>query len=131
LQLALQADPRFRNVRASITQPGVIVLEGEVFDDDAKTAAEGAVAGVQGVKRVINALTTQSLKWLLLQNRINQTLQRNGFTRVSVKVIGDTAFISGHVSSPADKERAVSMVKSAAPDLTIGTNLIQVSSPGL
>jgi osmotically-inducible protein OsmY len=130
-QLALEGDPRFKNVRASITQPGVIVLEGEVFDDAAKAAAAGAVAGVQGVKRVINAVTTQTLQWLLLQNRINQTLQQNGLTRVSVKVIGKTAFINGQVSSDADKDRAVSVVKSAAPDLTIGTNLIQVDSAGL
>ena len=55
-QLALGADPRFKNVHASITQPGVIVLDGEVFDDVAKGAAEQTVARVQGVERVINAL---------------------------------------------------------------------------
>jgi general secretion pathway protein A len=130
-QLALEADPRFKNVHATITQPGVIVLEGEVFDDAAKTAAEAAVAAVQGVKRMINPLTTETLKWLLLQIRINQMLQQNGFTLVSVKVIGKTAFISGQVSSDVDGERAVSVVKSAAPDLTIGTNLIEVKSPWL
>ena len=128
--MALEADPRFKSVHASITQPGVIVLEGEVFDDAAKDAARETVAVVQGVKRVINALTTESLKWLLVQNHINQTLQQNGFTLVSVKVIGQTAFLSGRVSSDADKDRAVSVVKSSAPDLTIGTNLIQVDSSG-
>jgi osmotically-inducible protein OsmY len=107
------------------------VLEGEVFDDAAKRAAETAVAGVQGVKRVINALTTETLNWLLLQNRVNQTLQQNGLTLVSVKVIGKTAFLSGQVNSDADKDRAVSVVKSVAPELTIGTNLIQVRSSGL
>jgi BON domain len=124
--LTLEADPRFKKVHASITQPGVIVLEGEVFDDPAKGAAERTVAGVQGVKRVINALTTESLKWLLMQTRINQTLQQNGFALVSVKVIGNTVFLSGQVSSDADKDRAASVVKSAAPDSTIGTNLIEV-----
>jgi osmotically-inducible protein OsmY len=107
------------------------VLEGAVFDDAAKSAAEATVAGVQGVKRVINALTTESLNWLLAQNRVNEALQKNGFTLVSVKVIGKTAFIGGQVSSNADLDRAVSVVKSAAPDLTVGTNLIQVKSPGL
>jgi hypothetical protein len=130
-QLALEGDPRFKNVHATITQPGVIVLEGDVFDNDAKSAAEAAVAGVQGVKRVINALTTQSLQWLVLQNRINQALQQNGLALVSVKVIGKTAFMSGQVSKSADKDRAVLVVKSAAPDLTIGTNLIQVKTSGL
>jgi len=125
-QLALEADPRFKNVHAAITQPGVIVLDGEVFDDAAKGAAEQTVAGVQGVKRVINALTTESLKWLLTQNHINQMLQQNGLVLVSVKVIGKTVFLSGQVGSDADKDRAASVVKSAAPDMTIGTNLIEV-----
>ncbi len=131
VQLALKADPRFNNVHVSITQPGVIVLEGNVFDNDAKAAATRTAEGVQGVKQVINALQTETLRWLLVQNRVNQSLQRSGFAFVSVKVIGTTAFISGKVSSEADKDRAVAVVKSAAPELTIGTNLIDVVSPGL
>lgn len=109
VQLALQSDPRFKSVRATVTQPGVIVLEGDVFDNDAKGAAEQTVVGVEGVKRVINALTTNSLQWLLVQNRINQALQQNGFPLVSVKVIGKTAYISGQVSSDADKDRAATV----------------------
>lgn len=131
VQLALQSDPRFKSVRATVTQPGVIVLEGEVFDNDAKGAAEQTAVGVEGVKRVINALTTNSLQWLLLQNRINQALQQNGFPLVSVKVIGKTAFISGQVSSDAEKGKAVALVNSTAQDVTIGTNLITVVSPGM
>lgn len=131
VQLALQADPRFKNVHATVTQPGVIVLEGEVFDQDAQAAAEQTAEGVQGVKRVIDALTTETLQWLLVQNRVSQALQQNGFPLVSVKVVGKTAFISGQVSSDADKDRAATVVKSAAPDLDIGTNLINVVSPGL
>jgi BON domain len=131
VQLALKADPRFNNVDASITQPGVVVLEGDVFDNEVKAAATRTVAGIQGVKQVINALKTETLRWLLEQNRVNQMLQRSGFAFVSVKVIGTTAFISGKVSSEADKDRAVAVVKSAAPDLTIGTNLIDVVSAGL
>ena len=107
------------------------MLEGEVFDNDTRAAAEKTVAGVVGVKRVINALTTNSLQWLLVQNRINQALQQNGFPLVSVKVVGKTAYISGQVSSDADKDRAVAVVNSTAPDVTIGTNLIDVVPPGL
>jgi len=114
-----------------VTQPGVIVLEGEVFDNDAKGAAEQTVVGVEGVKRVINALRTNSLQWLLVQNRINQALQQNGFPLVSVKVIGNTAFISGQVNSNSDKDRAIAVVNSAAPDVTIGTNLIDVIPQGI
>jgi osmotically-inducible protein OsmY len=114
-----------------VTQPGVIVLEGEVFDNDAKAAAEQTVVGVEGVKRVINALRTDSLQWLLVQNRINQALQQNGFPLVSVKVIGKTAYISGQVSSNAEKDKAITVVTSVAPDVTIGTNLITVVPPGI
>jgi hypothetical protein len=131
VQLALQSDPRFKSVRATVTQPGVIVLEGEVFDNDAKGAAEQTVVGVEGVKRVINALKTDSLQWLLVQNRINQALQQNGFPLVSVKVIGKTAYISGQVSSDAEKDKAITVVNSTAPDVTIGTNLITVMPQGI
>jgi osmotically-inducible protein OsmY len=114
-----------------VTQPGVIVLEGEVFDNDAKGAAEQTVVGVEGVKRVINALKTDSLQWLVVQNRINQALQQNGFPLVSVKVIGKTAYISGQVSSDAEKDKAITVVNSTAPDVTIGTNLITVMPQGI
>lgn len=131
VQLALQSDPRFKSVRATVTQPGVIVLEGDVFDNDAKNAAEQTAVGVEGVKRLINALTTNSLQWLLVQNRINQALQQNGFPLVSVKVIGKTAFISGQVSSAAAKDQAVAVVNSTAPGVTVGTNLITVVPAGI
>ena len=126
VQLALEADPRFKGVRATVTQPGVVVLEGGVFDNDAKNAAQRTASSVEGVNRVINALTTNSLQWLVVQNRINQALQQNGLPLVSVKVIGKTAYISGQVSKAADKDRAVNVVNSTEPDITVGTNLINV-----
>jgi osmotically-inducible protein OsmY len=126
VQLALEADPRFKGVRATVTQPGVVVLEGGVFDNDAKNTAQRTASSVEGVNRVINALTTNSLQWLVVQNRINQALQRNGLPLVSVKVIGKTAYISGQVRKAADKDRAVNVVNSTEPDITVGTNLISV-----
>jgi osmotically-inducible protein OsmY len=126
VQLALQSDPRFKNVRATQTQPGVIVLEGQVFDDDAKASAQQTAAGVEGVNRVINALTTNSLQWLQAQNRIGQALQRNGLKLVSVKVIGKTAYLSGQVRSDLEKDKAAQIVTSTEPDITVGTNLINV-----
>jgi osmotically-inducible protein OsmY len=126
VQLALQSDPRFKNVRATQTQPGVIVLEGQVFDDDAKSSAQQTAAGVEGVNRVINALTTNSLQWLQAQNRIGQALQRNGLKLISVKVIGKTAYLSGQVRSDLEKDKAAQIVTSTEPDITVGTNLINV-----
>jgi osmotically-inducible protein OsmY len=126
VQLALEADPRFKNVHATITQPGVIVLEGDVFDDKAKAAAQRTATGVEGVTRVINALKTTSLQWLEVQNRVNQALQRSGYPLVNAKVIGSTAYLSGQVKTDLDKQRVVTVVRSAGPDLKIGTNLITV-----
>jgi osmotically-inducible protein OsmY len=127
VQLALQADPRFRNVRATVTQPGVVVLEGEVFDRDTQAAAGQTAARVEGVKRVINALTTQTLHWLNEQNRVNMALAQAGYKLVSVKVIGKTAYLSGQVPTDLDKQKAATIVISTAPDLQIGTNLITIS----
>jgi len=50
---------------------------------------------------------------------------------VSVKVIGKTAYLSGQVSSNAEKDKAVTIVISTAPEVTIGTNLINVVPPGI
>jgi hypothetical protein len=130
VQLALASDPRFKNVRATVTQPGVIVLEGEVLDNDAKAAAEQALVSVAGIKRVIDALTTESLQSLLAQIRINQALEQSGFPLVSVKVSLKTVKISGQVSSDADKDRAVAVVNATEPDVTVDRNLINVVSAG-
>ena len=106
------------------------MLEGEVLDNDAKAAAEQAVVGIAGIKRVIDALTTESLQWLLAQIRINQALQQSGFPLVSVKVILKTVKISGQVDNDADKDRAVAVVNATEPDLTVDRNLINVVSAG-
>jgi osmotically-inducible protein OsmY len=113
-----------------VTQPGVIVLEGEVLDNDAKAAAEQALVGLAGTKRVIDALTTESLQSLLAQIRINQALEQSGFPLVSVKVSLKTVKISGQVSSDADKDRAIAVVNATEPDVTVDRNLINVVSAG-
>jgi len=124
VQLTMEADPRFKNVRVTVTQPGVIVIEGQVFDQTTQAAAGQTVASVEGVKRVINALTTQTLHWLDEQVRVNAALAQAGYTLVSVKVIGQTAYLSGQVSTDLDKQKVATIVLSTAPDLEIGTNLI-------
>ncbi|MBF6561431.1 MAG: BON domain-containing protein [Candidatus Binataceae bacterium] len=124
VQLAMQADARFKNVRVTVTQPGVIVLEGQVFDQTTQAAAGQTAAAVEGVKRVINALTTQTLHWLDEQVRVNAALAQAGYTLVSVKVVGQTAYLSGQVSTDLDKQKVATIVLSTAPDLEVGTNLI-------
>jgi hypothetical protein len=127
VQLAMEADVRFKNVHVTVTQPGVVVLEGQVFDRKVLTAAGQTAAGVEGVKRVINALTTQTLNWLDVQNRANTMLAQAGYKLVLCKVIGNTAYLSGQVPTDLDKQKAETIVLSAAPGLRIGTNLITIS----
>ncbi len=127
VELAMHADPRFGNVVVEVTQPGVVVLRGTVFDDKTRDAAANTARNVGGVTRVINVLSTQTLGWLETQIRVNQALQQAGLKLVSVKVIGKTAYLSGQVATALDRDRAQTVVITAAPDLTIGTNLITVA----
>ena len=126
VQEALGGDPRFKDVHATLTQPGTVVLEGSVFDSKASDAAAQAVTSVPGVTRVINALTTTSFGWKLTQLRINQMLLNGGLGSVTATVIGNQAFLDGTVYSAADKQRAESIVQNAAPGITIGSNIVRV-----
>jgi hypothetical protein len=126
VQEALGGDPRFKDVHATVTQPGTVVLEGSVFDRKASDAAAQAVRSVAGVTRVINALTTTSFNWKLTQLRINQMLLNAGLGSVTATVIGNQAFLDGTVYSAADKQRAEAIVQTAAPGITIGSNIVRV-----
>ncbi|MGA2410962.1 MAG: BON domain-containing protein [Candidatus Binataceae bacterium] len=131
VQLALGGDSRFKDVTATVTTPGTVVLEGNVFDNKARDAAGQAVSSVEGVRRLINALTTTSLDWKFVQNRLNQSLLAAGLTRVTATVIGNQVFLDGVVSSDAAKQQAVTIVQSSDPDFKIGSNIIRVVPSGL
>jgi osmotically-inducible protein OsmY len=124
----LSKDNRFRKIKASVSQPGVVILEGEVFDEEVKQLAAQRVRQVDGVKKVINALHISTLTWLQEQNRVTQILHDNGYQSVKAKVIGDTVFLSGEVHSEADKHKIEALIESDAP-VKVGTNLIRVA-PG-
>jgi hypothetical protein len=127
VELAMHSDARFSNVSVEVTQPGVVVLRGAVFDDKTKAEAERVARNVGGVKQVINALSTQTLVWLQTQIKINQALQQAGLKLVQAKVIGKTVYLSGTVSNPVDRQRAQTVALGVAPGLEIGTNIITVS----
>jgi hypothetical protein len=131
VQEALGGDPRFKDVRVTVTQPGTVILEGNVFDRKSFDAAGQIASGVQGVTRVINALTTTSFDWKQTQLRINQMLLNNGLGSVTATVIGNQVFLNGTVTSDADKQRAVSIVQTAAPGIGLGSNIITVVPGGL
>jgi len=131
VQEALGGDPRFRDVRVTVTQPGTVILEGNVFDRKSFDAAAQIVRGVSGVTRVINALTTTSFDWKKVQLRINQTLLANGLGSVTATVIGNQVFLDGTVTSDADKQRAGAIAQSASGGMNLGTNIIRVLPSGL
>jgi len=124
----LSKDNRFRKIKASVSQPGVVILEGEVFDEEIKELAAQRVRKIAGVKKVINALHISTLTWLQEENRVTQMLHDNGYQSVKAKVIGDTVFLSGEVRSEADKHKIEALIESGAP-VRVGTNLIRVA-PG-
>jgi BON domain len=126
VQEALGGDPRFKDVRATVTQPGTVILEGNVFDRKALDDAAQIARGVQGVSRVINALTTTTFDWKKTQLRINQMLLSGGLGSVTATVVGNQVFLNGTVTSEADKQRAASIVQTAAPSLSLGSNIITV-----
>jgi osmotically-inducible protein OsmY len=128
VNVRLSNDNRFRKIRASVSQPGVVILEGEVFDEEVKQLAAQRVRQVDGVKKVINALHISTLTWLQEQNRVAQMLRNNGYQNVKAKVIGDTVYLTGEVHSEADKRKIEALIESDAP-VKVGTNLIRVA-PG-
>ncbi len=127
VEAALRADKRLNGADCYTAAPGVIVLHGKVFDDNARTLAEKTAGKVRGVKKVINTLGTTTGHWLEQEARINDTLRLNGFERASVRVIGSDAYLSGQVSSEADKQRAARVV-STISNLRV-VNFIRVVPP--
>jgi len=111
---ALRADNRLNGATCYVTAPGVIVLHGQVFDPQDRNLAEATAYKIRGVKQVINGLTTTTGEWLEQQARINDTLQLNGFTDVSARVVGSTAYLSGTVTGPSEKQRATRVVTSVS-----------------
>jgi osmotically-inducible protein OsmY len=106
----------------------MVTLTGKVFDDNAKTAAERTVRDVNGVTGVIDNLTTDTSVWAQNEALINQRLAAEGLGGVTVKVIGNGAYLDGTVKTNLDRLRAETVAVSAAP-VRVRTNLIRVD-PG-
>jgi len=110
----LRADPKLNGADCYTTGPGVVVLYGTVFDDKARTLAESKASKVHGVKQVINTLRTKTGKWLEEESRINDTLLLNDLYGVQARVIGSSVYVSGQVSSEAEQQRVVRIIKSVS-----------------
>lgn len=127
VEAALKSDRRLKGANCYTAAPGVVVLYGKVFDDDARTLAEKTARKVHGVKKVVNTLGTTTGQWLEQEVRINDTLRLNGFENASVRVIGSDAYLSGQVKSEAEKQRAARVV-STISNLRV-VNFIRVVVP--
>ncbi len=107
---ALRADRRLNGANCYTGAPGVIILTGKVFDENARKMAETTAYRVRGVKQVVNTLRTETGQWLEEESKINDTLALNGLQSLSVRVIGSQAYLSGQVTSQADQQRALRVI---------------------
>jgi osmotically-inducible protein OsmY len=125
---ALRGNDRLNGAKAYTAAPGVVVLYGMVFDDKDRALAEQVANGVNGVNQVVDNLRTKTGKWVQEEERIDLQLQMNGFNDVQVRVVGPVVYLSGQVTSQAEKQRAANVVASVSPNLQIN-NMIWVQ-PG-
>ncbi len=125
---ALRANRNFGRVQFYTDPDGTVVLFGKVFDDKAKAAAERTVRAVVGVTSVANNLTTDTATWRQQQAQVQSQLANAGLDKVTVKIIGKDAFLSGEVKTDAERDRAVTITEGAAP-VIVRENLIMVK-PG-
>ena len=130
VQDRLRNDRRLGRVKAYTNGGGVVTLYGTVFDDKIRRLAMATVRSVDGVSDVIDSMQTETASWARQEASIAAQLQGAGLSQVSVKVIGKDAYLSGQVSTEAEKEHAVTVAESAAP-VRVRTNLIRVVPRGV
>jgi hypothetical protein len=125
---ALRSNRNLGRVQFYTNSGGSVVLFGKVFDDKGKGVAEQVVRGVPGVTSVVDNLTTDTDTWRQQQAQVQSQLANAGLENVTVKIIGRDAFLSGEVTTDAEKDRAVTITEGAA-SVVVRTNLITVK-PG-
>src|SRR5277367_3424878 len=111
---ALRSNDQLNGAKAYTAAPGVVVLYGMVFDDKDRALAEQTANAVPGVNQVVDNLRTKTGKWYQEEERIDLQLQMNGFNDVQVRVVGPYVYLSGQVTSQADKQRAANVVASVS-----------------
>jgi TonB family protein len=125
---ALRSNRNLGRVQFYTNPGGSVVLFGKVFDEKSKGLAVQVVRGVPGVTAVVDNLTTDTDTWRQQQAQVQSQLANAGLGSVNVRIIGRDAFLSGEVTTDAEKDRAVTITEGAAP-VIVRTNLITVK-PG-
>lgn len=105
---------RLSGARSYTVAPGVVVLYGMVFDDQARVQAEHTANRVRGVHKVVDNLGTQTGQWLAEEQRIDLQLQQSGFNEVQARVIGPEVYLSGQVVGATAKQHASEVVASVS-----------------
>ncbi|MGO9453125.1 MAG: BON domain-containing protein [Candidatus Binataceae bacterium] len=126
--MALRSNRKLGRVQFYTNPDGSVVLYGTVFDDKDKLLAERTVRAVPGVTGVADNLGTDMAIWATQQAQVQAQLATAGLDKVTVKIIGKEAFLSGEVKTEADKDRAVTITENAAP-VHVAGNIITVE-PG-
>ena len=111
---ALRSNDNLNGAQCYTAAPGVIVLYGTVFDANDRELAQSRALTVRGVKQVVNTLHTQTGEWRADEARINDTLALNDLSGVSVRIIGNQAYVSGQVTGAANKQRALRVISSVS-----------------
>ncbi len=96
----------------TVSKKGVVTLKGTVLNESHSMLAQGTVESIPGVKTVDNQLvikgerlTENSDAWIMMKVKTVLLFQKNvnGF-KTEVKVKNGTVFLTGEVSSLAQKE---------------------------
>ncbi|MGC1400915.1 BON domain-containing protein, partial [Candidatus Binatus sp.] len=120
----LSSNPRTRRVDC-YTSGDTVTIFGKVFDNDAKLYAVKIVRQVPGVGNVIDSLQTDTAEWAARQAAIASQLYAAGLTGVTVKVIGQEAYLDGTVKTEAQKQQAVTITENAST-VHVRGNIIRV-----
>ncbi|HKN02142.1 MAG TPA: BON domain-containing protein [Candidatus Binataceae bacterium] len=128
VSMALRSNRKLGRVQFYTNPDGSVVLFGTVFDDKDKLLAERTVRSVPGVTSVADNLGTDMAIWATQQAQVQAQLATAGLDKVTVKIIGKEAFLSGEVKTDAEKDRAVTITENAAP-VHVSGNIITVK-PG-
>jgi osmotically-inducible protein OsmY len=111
---ALRSNDRLNGAKCYTAAEGVVVLYGTVFDNKSRELAEQTANAVPGVSQVVDNLRTKTGRWAQEEERINVQLQSSGFNDVQVRVVGPYVYLSGQVTSTAEKQRAADVVASVS-----------------
>jgi hypothetical protein len=119
VEKALKADPMMSNTMVDV-KDGVVTMSGECKDDACKAMCEKTVAGIKGVKSVVNNCTVApvvappaSLSTTIDATKMQQVKDGlKDMAGVTVEFVGDKAVLKGAVTT-ANRMKIMQMLAAA------------------